>query len=259
MASASPPGSVPANNQTQVLLSSGIQTGVTVTFSIGPNLTWDAYCRMLYERVNEGIQRQANALVARGNVTAMEARQLVESQRNAVLSQMRTRLSPFGRYYSEVLKPSSNLPTLERLVMEKGSIEAVLKSVGKTRQVVNRFATVSRVVGPASIVLQVTMTAIVIKAAPPMEKGRVAAKEIGSAVGAASFGTGGMWAGCFALSSLASPAIVVPIVGEVTTGAACVVGGILGGVGFGWIGQNLGLQAGENVYNFATDVTWIRR
>ena len=48
-------------------------------------------------------------------------------------------MTPFGKLYSEVLKPANALPTLESLVERKGSVEAVLVSVGKTRAVTNRL------------------------------------------------------------------------------------------------------------------------
>lgn len=258
MASIAPPGSSPADAQRQVLVSSAVQTTVNVSFSIGPNLTWDGYWRLVYDRVTEGVQRQANVLLARGNVSVAEARELVESQRNVLVKQLRNRLSPFGRLYSEIVKPSTSLPTLESLVGQKGSLEAVLRSVGKARQVVDRIGAVLRVGGSALVVVQVTMTAIVIADAPQEERGRVAAREVGGVVGAASFGAGGMWAGCLAASTLVAPSLVVPVVGEITTGGACIVGGIVGGLGLGWIGSNLGKQAGENVHGFVTDVTWTK-
>lgn len=241
-----------------VLISSGVRAASDVAFGISPNLTWDAYWRLMYERAGTAIQRQANVLIVRGNITAQEARYLVESQRNAVLLEMRNRLSPFGRLYSELLKPSSRLPTFEQLVDRKGSIEAVLRSVGKSRAVVNRFAAVSRVAGPAMIVIQITVTAVVIAEAPPDGRSAVASREIGGVVGATSFGVGGMWAGCFGLSIAVSPSLVLPVVGEVTTGGACLVGGLVGGLGLGWAGHQLGRQAGENIYNFATQMQWIR-
>jgi hypothetical protein len=159
-----------------VLLSHGVQAASDAAFSISPNLTWDAYWRLMYERAGIAIQGQANVLIARGNITAQEARYLVESQRNAVLLEMRNRLSPFSRLYSELLKPSSRLPTFEQLVERKGSIEAVLQSVGKSRVVVNRFAAVSRVAGPTMIVIQITLTAIVIagSASGPAKPGGIA-------------------------------------------------------------------------------------
>jgi hypothetical protein len=53
----------------------------------------------------------------------------------------------------------------------------VLTSVGKSRAVVNRFAAVSRVAGPATIVIQITVSAMVISSAPSEERGRVAVRE----------------------------------------------------------------------------------
>lgn len=98
----------------------------------------------------------------------------------------------------------------------KGSIEAVLKSVGKTRAVVDKIGAVSRVAGPSAIVIEVTMTAVVIQQAAPRDRGRVAAREIGGLAGSIGGGLGGMWAGCAGASLLASPSLVIPVVGEVT-------------------------------------------
>lgn len=152
------------------------------------------------------------------------------------------------------MKPSSKLPTLEHLVAQKGSLEAVLTSVGKSRAVVNRLAAVSRVAGPATIVLQISVSAMVIYSASPEERGRVAAREGGGAAVGMLSGWGGMWAGCAGLSALASPSLVIPIVGEVT---ACVIGGIAGGAGAGWLGYLLGSWAGDATYDFVTDFQWL--
>jgi hypothetical protein len=252
------PSAASSGPRSSVLLSHAAQAAGDAAFSISPNLTWDAYWRSVYERASAAIQRQATVLISRGNITAQEARYLVESQRNALLLQMRDRLSPFGRLYSELLKPSSALPTLEQLVERKGSIEAVLQSVGKSRVVVNRFAAVSRVAGPTMIVIQITLTAVVIAEAAPDERSRVASREIGGVVGATSFGTAGMWVGCFTFSVAVSPTLVLPIVGEVATGCACLVGGLVGGLGLGWAGHQLGRQAGENIYDFVTQMRWTR-
>jgi hypothetical protein len=245
-------------SSTTVLISPGAQTIVNVACSLGPQLTWDSHWRQIYNRVSAGIQAQANTLLTRGNVTAAEARALVESQRNEILRQMRNRISPFGRAYSEILKPSSKLPTLESLIEEKGSLEAVLRSVGKNNQVVNRLAIASRVAGPALIVIQITMTAVVILEAPKEQRGRVASREVGSAVGAASFGAGGAWAGCTTLAASTSWTLVAPIWGEVTTGGACIIGGIAGGLGLGFLGSKMGKTAGENIYDFVSVMTWTK-
>jgi hypothetical protein len=207
--------------------------------------------------MNEGIQRQANQLLAQGNVTAAEARALVESQRNGLLRAIRDRSTPFARQYAEILKPSNKLPTLESLVEQKGSIQAVLQSVGKSRQVVDRLGFAMRVAGPAMIVVQVTMTAVVIAEAPAESRARVASKEVGKVVGGASFGAGGAWAGCAGAVALMSPSLLVPVVGEGVEATACLVGGIIGGIGAGYVGNDLGGQAGENIYDlFTTQLVW---
>jgi hypothetical protein len=109
-------------------------------------------------RIHESERRApeaGNLLIARGAVTLEEAKQLVEVQRNALVQEFRKPLTPFGRLYSEILKPSSSLPTLEKLLQKKGSIEAVLRSVGGTRQAVNRLTMVTRLGGPATISIEV--------------------------------------------------------------------------------------------------------
>lgn len=50
------------------------------------------------DKANTFIQRQANTLHQRGNVTFDEARQLVEVQRNALIVEMRKALSPCGKF-----------------------------------------------------------------------------------------------------------------------------------------------------------------
>jgi hypothetical protein len=224
-------------------------------------MTWDAYWRLIYDRLNAGLQQQANLLLEHGNLSGEEARRLVDS-RNQLVLKMRNRLSPFGQLYSEILKPRDSLKSLEHFVQEKGSIEAVLRSVGKTRQVIDRIAVVSRVAGPATIVLEITLTAIVIQQASQKDRGRVAAREIGGTVGGIGGGIAGAWAGCAGAAALTSPSLVVPIVGAVSTGTACVVGGILGGAGIGFLGQKFGEGAGEGAYHLYTEMsefTWVKR
>lgn len=234
---------------------------IDVPFSIAPHMTWDAFWRRIYDRMSEGLQQQANLLLTRGNVSPYEAKPLVEARDQLVL-RIRNRQSPFGRLYSEILKPKDSLKSFEQLVREKGSIEAVLRSVGKTRQVVDRIAVVARVAGPATIILEIALTAIVIEQASPKDRGRISAREIGGTVGSLGGGVGGAWAGCAGAAALVSPSLVVPIIGGVSTGGACVVGGILGGMGVGFLGRKVGEAAGERVYHLYTEVsefTWIKR
>jgi hypothetical protein len=244
------------NGSPGVQYSAVVKTTVEVSAPVGGQMGWDAYVRLLYDQANKGIQQQANALLARGNITIQEARNLVESQRNGLVLEFRKPLTPWGRLYSEILKPSSDLPTLQRLVAEKGSIEAVLRSVGKTRVVVNRIAVVSRVAGPALVILSIGVSAVVIQEAPEGQKGRVAAQEIGGAAGGLGLSMAGAWAGCVAGASFASPSLVIPGWGEVTEGGACLVGGIAGGLGFGWAGDKAGRVAGDAVYGFVTSCSY---
>jgi hypothetical protein len=237
-----------------VLYSEAVKTTTDGTFTVAPNLTWDGYWRLYYDKIAEGIQEQANALLGRGQITRAEAAALVNG-RNEVLLQVRSRLSPFGEMYSEILKPSGSLKTFETLLEQKGTIETVLSSVGKTRAVVDRIAIVSRVAGPAAIAFEVVLTVVVVERADPAARKRTAYQQGGRLVGSLSFGTAGMWAGCGTAAAFASPSLVVPIFGEISEGAACLVGGLIGGFGFGALGQKLGEQAGENVYHIVNDAT----
>jgi hypothetical protein len=234
--------------------SPAFKVAVDVPFAIAPGMTWDAFWRLIYDHTNEGLQKQANLMLQKGSITAAEARKLVDG-RNELLLRIRQRLSPFGELYSELLKPAKSLKSFEQFVAQKGSIEAVLKSVGKTRAVVDKIGVVSRVAGPASIVLEISLTAIVIQQAAPQDRGRVAAREIGGAAGSVGGGLAGMWAGCAAGASLASPSLVVPLWGEVSTGGACLVGGILGGLGVGWLGRQAGEAAGEGLYEIYNELS----
>jgi len=254
-------GAVGERGDSPVLYSPAVKVAVDIPFAIAPGMTWDGFWRLIYDRANEALQKQAELLLKRGNITRLEYAELVNA-RNKLVVRLRNQLSPFGELYSELLKPASSLKTGEQFLKQKGSIEAVLRSVGRTRQVVNRIGVVSRVAGPASIVLELTMTAIVIQQAAPEDRSRVASREIGGAVGSVGFGLAGMWAGCAGAAALASPSLVVPIVGEVSTGGACLVGGILGGIGVGWLGRKAGEAAGEGLYEIYTEVSdfrWVSR
>ena len=238
-----------------VLLSPVFQETVQITDNMAAPMTWDSYWRMAYGRADKVLQAQANELLKRGNITRQEFEQLVKA-RNTLVEEFRKPLSPFGKQYSEILKPVSRLPQPAELLARKGSVEAVLESVGKSRAAVNRLSMVFRVAGPALFVLDMTITTIVVMKAPPDQRGRVAAREYtGLGVGVAG-GAGGAWAGCVSLAALGSPSLVVPVVGEVTEGTLCAVGGILGGIGVGWLGREVGKAGGEAVYDFVTTFRW---
>lgn len=232
-----------------VLLSPAVEHTATVTFGITAPLTWDAYWRGAYDKANEALQKQAAFLLKRGNITIEEANALVEG-RNRLVLEMRKPLSPFGKAYSEIVKPRASLKTLEQFLEEKGSVEAVLRSVGKARQTVSRFNMVARVAGPALIALDITVTTVVIAKAPPDQRGRVASREIGSLAGSMAGSAGGGWAGCISAVAIFSPSLTLPIVGEVTEGTVCVGGWLLGGAGGAWVGKSIGETAGQTSYDF---------
>jgi hypothetical protein len=239
------------------LVSPALKTTIEVPFSIAPGMTWDSFQRLAYDKLNAGLQEQASQLLKRGNITYREMENLVNA-RNASVLEIRGRLTSFGELYSEILKPAASLKTAEQLLAEKGSIEAVLNSVGRTRQVVDRIGIASRWAGPAAIVLQITLITYVTAEAPPQDRGRVAAQQIGGATLGVAGGYGGMWLGCVGGASLASGTLVIPYVGEGATGGACLVGGILGGFGIGFGAQKVGEKVGEGAYDFVTHLKWVK-
>lgn len=133
-----------------------MRASVDAAFGLGYNLQWDAYQRGLYTKINTALDRQASLLRQRGLVTEAEVRALV-GQRNKVLLEARSPLSTFGRLYSEILKPSNDLPTFEKLLRHKGSIEAIIQIAGKTRATTNRMVAAFRVVGRGTVVLQMAL------------------------------------------------------------------------------------------------------
>jgi len=244
-------------SQAAPVISPALRLTLEVPFSIAPQMTWDAFQRLAYDKLNAGLQQQANALLKRGSISYQEMQKLVNA-RNASVLQVRARLTSFGELYSEILKSRASLKTAEQLLSEKGSIEAVLESVGKTRQVVDRIGIVSRLAGPAAIVLEISIVTVVISQASPQDRSRVAARQIGGAVGGLAGGSGGMWLGCVTGASLASWSLVVPFVGEGATGGACLIGGLIGGLGIGFGGRMAGESLGEGAYDFITRLHWVK-
>lgn len=246
-----------SETQSEYLYSPAYKVAADVAVSVGPASTLDGFLRLVYDRMNHVIQAQANGLISRGNITTEEAARLIGA-RNQLLLRIRSHLSPFGQLYSEILKPRSSLPDLDKLLRHKGTIAAVLESVGKTRQVVDKLGVVMRVGGPATIVVSIVATAVVISQAPAQDRARVAAQEVGATGGSIFLGTGGMWVGCASAAALASPSLVLPIVGEVTTGGACLVGGLIGGLGLGLVGHRVGRAIGSVAHTTWSEFSWDR-
>jgi hypothetical protein len=201
---------LPPSLTQQLLLSPVFQKTVQITSNMTAPMAWDSYWRMTYDYVDKALQAQANELLKRGNITKLEFDELVNA-RNTLVQEFRKPLSPFGKQYSEILKPTSKLPQPGELLAKKGSVEAVLASVGKSRATVNRLSMVFRVAGPALLALDITITTIVVMKAAPEQRGRVAARECtGLGFGVAG-GAGGAWAGCITLAALGSPTLALPV------------------------------------------------
>lgn len=243
--------------QDHYLYSPAYKVTSDVAVSVGGPMTYDGFYRLIYNRISANIQLQSDAFLRRGNLTAQEAAHFVNA-RNELLVKIRSRMTPFGEAYSEIIKPRTNLPSFEKLLKSKGSIEVVLSSVGKNRQVVDRIGVAMRVAGPVTIIVSVTCSAVVIAQASPAERGRVAAREIGATTGSIAGGIAGMWAGCEIGATIASPSLIVPFWGEVSTGGACFVGGLLGGFGVGFVGHKVGSEIGLAIYNRVSDFRWER-
>jgi hypothetical protein len=251
----------PANQNTNVTYSYAVRAKATLDIPLGgaTDYTWNGFQRLFYEKATAAIQRQADILERRGNITAAEARQLVEVQRNSLVLATRDQLTPFGKYYSEILKPTKDLKTFDLLLAEKGSIEAVIRSVGKSRQAVNRVAFVARRVGPAAIVLDIVLTIVIIDQAPAAERQKMAVGQVGgmagSLVGGRYGGWAGAWAGATIFSELGAATLTIPVVGEITEGGAVVIGGIVGFFFGGVVGWGAGQVGGPLLWRQA-QVVW---
>lgn len=67
-----------------------------------------------------------------------------------------------------------------------------------------------------------------------------------------------MLAGCVSAAALASPSLAIPVIGEITTGGACLIGGLVGGLSLGYVGHRLGGAIGSAVYTTVSEFTWER-
>ncbi|MFN3676299.1 MAG: hypothetical protein ACK4TC_09985 [Sphingomonas pseudosanguinis] len=242
--------------ETQFLYSPAVRVSQGATFGLGSNLAWDAYLRSLCNQRNAAFTRLANELLRRGLITESETRALVD-QRNRLVLETRKPLSPFGKVYSEILKPRHDLPTYEKLIRRKGTDQAILQSIGKTRSYVNRLSLSMRYAGHGMVVLNLTLAVVLITQAKPEDRARVAIRQGGALAGGAAGGWSGAWAGCVGLGTIASPSLAIPYVGEIGTGGACLVGGILGGLGVGAAGAWFGDHAGTATYDYITRLEWL--
>jgi hypothetical protein len=227
-------------------------------------MTYDAFIRKyVYEPAAKAISQQAQTLVTDGYLGRAKAAEWVNSERNALLINIRDeRSSPLGRAISEYLKPRDKLPGVDTLVQKysakmPGATEdevfvAIVRSGARTRQSVNRLAVALRWGGPVLLAVNIGFSAYLIREAPPDQRARVAAREIGGMAGGMVGGWAGAKGGCLAGSAIG---VWFEGVGAVP---GCAAGAIIGALGVGWAGSELGSYAGEATYDFSqTVVDWV--
>ncbi|MCA8990804.1 MAG: hypothetical protein KDA88_02440 [Planctomycetaceae bacterium] len=231
--------------------SSPVEATVEVLFPLAPGLTWDGFQRAIYDKAAQAIAEQAQQLQSQGRLTLAELEQFV-SQRNTLKIAMRDQLSPFGKQFSELLQPRSDLKSMEQLLQKKGTVEAVVKGLGKTRGWVNYIGFAGRLAGPAVLVIQVKMSADVIAAADESNRWRVGIGEAAEITGGAVGGWYGFGVGCSA-----GAAATVWLFGAGAAGG-CAVGGIAGALGIGFAaGKSLRFVAEETYDGGRAMFYWI--
>jgi hypothetical protein len=61
------------------LISPVLKTTIDLPFSIAPQMTWDGFQRLAYDKLGAGLREQAIKLVKRGNITYQEMENLVNA------------------------------------------------------------------------------------------------------------------------------------------------------------------------------------
>src|SRR5262249_4310881 len=118
------------------------------------------------------------------------------------------------------------------------ALEAVIESSGTTRASVNKLALVFRWAGPAAIAVDLTFSGYVGWKAPAADRGRVAARHARGGLGSLVFG----YLGAATADALFCAA---------TEGLGCLLLAGVGAAGFGYVGHEMGKDAGEFYYNAA--------
>lgn len=232
---ASPPVASTPSTHLSGVARAAIEVDISQTGSTA-QLTYDAFVRKyIYEPQAEAISIQGEQLAKSGWLTTKQAAELVTVQRNKLLLSVRDEVnSPLGARLSEYWKPRDRLPTLSDLVAEKAArmpeatseeiYMAIIKSGARTRGSVNKLAFGLRWTGPVLVGVSIVAAGYLIYEAPPQERGRVAAEQVGQIGGGLAFGEAGCEAG-------AAVGVWFEGVGAVP---GCILGAILSGGFGGW-------------------------
>lgn len=155
--------------------------------------------------------------------------------RDALRTETRTRMTPFGRNLSEWL----DRPTSARHTARATKTGAELaKSVNRPNPLWTRVGQVSKVTGRGFVVTGVGISAYNVATAPEGQRARVVTREAGAWTGAFAFGAAGAKGG----------ALVGAVGGPLGAAIGAVVGGLAGGIA-GAVG---GTEVGDRVYTWWT-------
>lgn len=232
---ASPPVTSTPSTHLSGVTRAAIEVEISQTGNIA-QLTYDAFIReYVYEPAARAISAQGEQLYKSGWLTSKQAAEWVAAQRNKLLLSIRDeRNSPLGARLSEYLKPRDKLPQVSDLAAKYSSaapeasseevFEAIIKSGARTRGSVNRLAVGLRWAGPVLVGVSFIAAGYLVYEAPPQERGRVAAQQVGEIGGGWAFGEAGCEAG-------AAIGVWFEGVGAVP---GCILGAIVAGAAGGW-------------------------
>jgi hypothetical protein len=247
---------------TMTIYSESVRSAANATASEIGQLTYDSFIRKyVYQPAAQAISQQGEEFVRKGLLTRKTAAEWVVAQRNGLLTSIRDeKNTPLGRAISEYLKPRDNLPTTDGLLAKYAAknpkatteelYEAIILSGARTSGSVNKVSLRLRCGGLALIVVNVGVSAYLVAQAPPGQKGRLAARELGGLTGGIAGGWAGAELGCEA------GALVGVWFEGIGAVPGCAIGAIVGGFGLGWAASEAGSALGE--WTFHTGSTFVQ-
>src|SRR5437762_10118441 len=71
------PGPLLSNETAPHSISPAYKIAIDIPFAVAPQMTWDGFQRLFYDKLNAGLQQQARTLLNRGNIGYEELDSLV--------------------------------------------------------------------------------------------------------------------------------------------------------------------------------------
>jgi RHS repeat-associated protein len=247
------------------------QDGVSRSTGQAAATTWDSHQRGRYVRENARASRAAQEAIEQahrqGNARdAWKAAEEVSAGRNARRVATQKRLTPGGRALSAALEGERNFIQMaevyaSRLPGVEGGAKTgtryahevarrIAVAAGESRASIKTLAKVGRVLGPIGLAAGVGLGIHAYATASEDQKGRVAAREVGSFVGGLLGASVGTSAGV-ALAGGVSGLLIGLGIAAGPLGWLAIGLGILGGLVVGWWWSHRGSQVGGAVYDAA--------